>query len=131
MNLTVEKFSGDSTTLPLYQTQLANVELDCHHRALTTCLGVRPRTGRHGRLLWFPCRNTLTIPELNTLLDKIKPLARRVCNGYSETWNADLDLLSGELDDDATAATAQIKLLCDKTFTTDVIVRYTVEKGGE
>lgn len=65
----------------------------------------------HGRRLRFsiPC---LTETTANRLLDKIAPLAARVCDGYSCEWDGGNHV--GRYNDDAREAMEEIERLCDE-----------------
>lgn len=70
-----------------------------------------PMSQYHGHVLVF------AIPPLregpaNELLNRIEPLAERVCDGYESAWDGQNEV--GEYDDDAQDAIAEIVRLCER-----------------
>lgn len=97
MKITVEKFDEDGEEYPLVECEpsplqhlAANVELDCRNKTLhaAPARDYYPDEVRCEYVRRYAVYDSLTAKEVNKLLDKIKPLAERVLDGFSVIRNA-------------------------------------------
>jgi len=96
--------------------QGCHVELDCETRTLSASYDTEignalPSAVWHGRVRWYGLP-TLRADAANVLLDRLVPLAVRVCDGYEKVWDG--HNWTGTLDADAHEAEETIADLCDE-----------------
>jgi hypothetical protein len=96
--------------------QDCHVELDCETRTLSASYDTEignalPSAVWHGRVRWYGIP-TLRADAADALLDRLAPLAARVCDGYERVWDGSNHV--GQLDADALEAEEAIVDLCDK-----------------
>jgi hypothetical protein len=69
-----------------------------------------PESVFHGILRRYPVSPYLSASEINKLMEELKPLALRVCEGYEKVWNGNNHV--GSLTDDASEADEEMERLC-------------------
>lgn len=135
--VTVLKFDENRDEFPLHIhcsdqefPHPAYVGLDCMNRTLYAAGDECDEYDEHEEYRYFsnfvstyvryyPCRNTLTTKEINSLLDELTPLATRVVNGYRAVWNGNLNCNIAVLNTDAQLAECEIRCRCLETFEDD------------
>jgi hypothetical protein len=114
---------------PLYQMyphqcnpQDAYIQLDPDARELSADWNAEidnsiPMSVYHVRKFRYSVSQYLHTSEVIALMDDIKPLALRVCDGYNSEWDGHNNV--GILTDDATEAHEQIDVICREATACD------------
>lgn len=71
----------------------------------------RPESVFHGLIRRYTVSPYLSTAEINKLMEELKPLALRVCEGYEQVWNGNNNV--GRLNDDASDAEDEILRICE------------------